>query len=322
MMTGMFRFLFLGLIYAAFAATVARAQTAEINIMAGPSKSTSLEITEELQEVGQSCGVEMTIYQSSGALDNLLAVKKRRNTQFGVIQSDVLEYLRTYEPDVPDIERAMRGITVAFPLYPQEVQVLARKEIETFADLAGKRVAIGDQESGTFLTATVILDLSALSDVVRIAENPDTALEALVLGEIDALFFVDGAPSPVFGESSIDFSQIHLLAIDDPVLAAVYEPAVIGADTYSFMEQDVSTVAVRAVMLAYDYAPARNRYNEANCNAVSQVTNLVAQKLGELQENGHPKWREVDPSASFGDWKTARCAEQGITRGRPLSCEQ
>ncbi len=321
-MIGVFRFLCLSLTLTALAAGVARAQTAEINIMAGPNKSTSLEITEELQEIGQSCGVEMTVYQSSGALDNLLAVKKRRNTQFGVIQSDVLEYLRTYEPDVPDIERAMRGITVAFPLYPQEVQVLARKDIASFADLAGKRVAIGDQESGTFLTATVILDLSAISDVVRIAENPDTALGALERGEIDALFFVDGAPSPVFAEESIDFSEIHLLPIDDPVLAAVYEPATIAADTYSFMDSDVSTVAVRAVMLAYDYAPSRNRYNEANCNAVSQVTNLVAQKLGDLKANGHPKWTEVDPSATFGDWKTARCAEQGISRGRTLTCNQ
>lgn len=297
------------------------AQNAEINIMAGPAQSTSLKITEELQEIGNSCGIDMTVHQSSGALDNLLAVKSRRNTQFGVIQSDVLEYLRTYEPDVPDIERAMRGITVAFPLYPQEVQILVRDDIASMQDLDGKRIAIGDEESGTFLTATVILDLSGLSNAIRVAENPDTALQMLRNSEIDALFFVDGAPSPVFEGAQEDFEGIKLLPIDDPVLAAVYEPATIAAGTYNFVEQDVTTVAVRAIMLAFDYVAERNRYNRVNCTAVNQVTNLLTQKLDELRKNGHSKWNEVDPQSEFRDWRRARCAARVLAVPQPLTCE-
>jgi TRAP transporter TAXI family solute receptor len=298
-----------------------QAQTAEINIMAGPPQSTSLSLAQDVRDMGASCGIDMTIHQSSGALDNLLAVKSRRFTQMGIIQSDVLEYLKTYEPDVPDIADAMRGIKVAFPLYQQEVQILARKDITSFADLEGKLVAIGDPESGTFLTATVILDLSGFENLTRLPQNPDTALPALIAGDIDALFFVDGVPSPVFAGNDFDASNLHIVSIDDPVLSAVYEPAMIEAGTYPFVVKDTPTVAVRAVMLAFDYRQGRNNYNTINCRAVSSVSNLIAQKLPELRETGHPKWNEVDPAASFEDWSLSNCSNRGLQQNRALACE-
>ncbi len=315
------RFLTQIFVWTLITAPLAMAQTAEINLMAGPNQSTSLRIAQDLRETGSSCGLDISIHQSSGALDNLLAVKERRYTQFGLIQSDVLEYLRTYQPDVPDIERAMRGITVAFPLYQQEVQILASKEISSLQDLQGKRVAIGNSESGTFLTATVILDLAGLNDVVRLAENPDTALGSLVAGDIDALFFVDGAPSPLFQAGDIDPNVLHLVPIDDPILAAVYTPALIKAGTYPFLEDDISTVSVQAILLAFDYATERNRYNTLNCNAVSSVTNLVTQNLDNLRSTGHPKWTEVSPNSTFEDWPVARCVAFALSSPRTLSCD-
>ena len=69
--------------------------------------------------------------------------------------------------DDPGIARAILGVRIAFPLYNEEVHVLARREIATLADLSGQRVAIGVEDSGTFLTASLVLDLAGVEPAER-----------------------------------------------------------------------------------------------------------------------------------------------------------
>ena len=308
-------------LFALLWASGALAQSAPVNIMAGPAKSTILQVGREIGDLAKSCRMQTRVYESSGALDNLLAVKKRTYTQFGIIQYDVLEYLHTYEPDVPDISNALRGIKVAFPLFPQEVHVLALGSIASLADLEGKIVSIGDRDSGTFLTATVMLDLLKTAPAEKREMSPTDALAALKKGEIDAMFFVDGAPSPLFADPEIKLAGLHLLPVQNEILEAVYETAVIPQDTYLFMTEDVPAVTVRAIMIAYDYVPkGRNRYNTANCNMVARVSHLVREYLDDLRETGHPKWAEVDPAAPVADFDVSICAGRGLEQDIPLTC--
>ena len=299
----------------------AGAQTAPVNIMAGPAQSTILQVGQEIGDMGRACGMQTRVYESSGALDNLLAVKKRTYTQFGLIQHDVLEYLHTYQPDVPDISNALRGIKIAFPLFPQEVHVLALAEIEGLADLDGRVVSIGDRNSGTFLTATVMLDLVSAIPAEKRELTPDAALAALKKGEIDAMFFVDGAPSPLFEDPEIALAGLRLLPASEPILQAVYETGVIASDVYEFTAEDVPVVTVQAIMVAYDYVPrGRNRYNTANCNMVAAISSMVHARLEDLRATGHPKWAEVDPSAIVPDFDVSICAGRGIEQGVALQC--
>lgn len=310
------------LVWAIIPGPSANAQTAPVNIMAGPEKSSVLQAGNELGDLARRCGLDTTVHESSGALDNLLAVKGRTYTQFGIIQYDVLEYLHTYQPDVPDISRALRGIKVAFPMFSQEVHVLALDGIETLNDLEGKVVSIGDRDSGTFLTATVMLDLIAAVPAEKRELSPVDALGALKRGEIDAMFFVDAAPSPLFSDVEIKLAGLKLLPVTDPILQAVYETGSIPANTYVFNTEDVPVVSVRAVMIAYDYVPkGRNRYNTANCNMVAAISSIVQSNLDELRENGHPKWDDVDPTKLVQDFDVSVCAGRGIEQGVELTCQ-
>ena len=76
--------------------------------------------------------------ESAGSIENMNAVRDRRATQLGIVQSDVLEYFTTFAGDDPALRRAAQGIRIAFPLYDEEVHVLARREIGSLADLAGQ----------------------------------------------------------------------------------------------------------------------------------------------------------------------------------------
>ena len=57
-------------------------------------------------------------------------------------------------------------------------------------DLAGRRVATGVADSGTRVTADTVLDLAQVEPAERLSLAPDVALEALLAGELDALFDV------------------------------------------------------------------------------------------------------------------------------------
>jgi TRAP transporter TAXI family solute receptor len=307
---------------AATAATGAGAQTAEINMMAGPTGSTAKAVVEDIAGLAKECGLNPVVNDTAGALDNLLAVKNNRYTQFGLIQADVINFLKTFETIDPKIANTLKNIRLAFPLYSEEIHVIVKSDIASLSDLSGKRVSIGDKSSGTFLTATVILDLLGISPTTQETLGPEDSLAALISGDLDAFFFVDGVPSQVFDGVDLTGSDLKLLQLDDPLLSAVYESTVIEGGTYAFAPDDTQVAKVGSIMITYDYKPKKNRDNLENCKMISDVTRLVHDNIADLSTIGHPKWIEVDPSAFVPDLERSQCVQLALEPDYQISCQQ
>ncbi|ETX10987.1 C4-dicarboxylate ABC transporter substrate-binding protein [Roseivivax halodurans JCM 10272] len=269
-----------------------------------------------------ACGQTLTVRESAGSLENFLGVRNRPATQFGIVQSDVLEYFQTYSANDPAIARAIQGVRIAFPLYNEEVHLLARRDIATTADLDGMRVAVGVADSGTFLTASLLMDLLGVTPAETLTIGPDASLEQLLAGEIDAFFYVAGAPTAIFETEAISAEDFHLVEITDEVLASVYLPTEIPAGTYPFQDEEVEVVAVKAVLMTYDYNPARNRYHADSCKAVSDVSNLILTQFDTLRANGHPKWQRVDLNEIPPGWDIGTCVNVGLAPNYPLACSR
>jgi TRAP-type uncharacterized transport system substrate-binding protein len=125
------------------AASPGHAQEFERNIMTGGPTGTYIRIGQDMAALGAQCGLTLNVVESAGSLENFVGVRKRRNTQFGIVQSDVLEYLKTFEANDAEIQDAVRGVRIMFPLYNEEVHVLARTGLSGIRDLEGQKVAIG-----------------------------------------------------------------------------------------------------------------------------------------------------------------------------------
>ena len=121
-------------------AGAATAQEYESNIVTGGASGTYIQIGRDLAKIAADCGRTLNVKESAGSLENILAVRDRPRTQLGIAQSDVLEYVRTFQADDPVLARAARGVRIMFPLYDEEVHVLARSDIADLKGLAGKRV--------------------------------------------------------------------------------------------------------------------------------------------------------------------------------------
>lgn len=292
----------------------------ERNIMTGGPTGTYIRIGKDIAALGGECGLTLNVIESAGSLENFVGVRNRRNTQFGIVQSDLLEYLKTFEANDPEVQDAVRGVRIMFPLYNEEVHVLARTGIASLKDLEGKKIAIGVKDSGTFLTASLILDILQVEAAERLPFNPDQALPKLQAGEIDAFFYVAGAPASLFTNAEMDPAQFHLLPITEAPLLATYIKAGIPAGTYGFQTEPVDVVAVKAVLMTYDYDPSKNAYHRQSCTTVSDFSSLVLNGMDKLRETGHPKWQSVDLSALPPGWQVGSCVKAGMALDYAPAC--
>jgi TRAP transporter TAXI family solute receptor len=306
---------------AAFAGPAFAVDTFEKNIMTGGPKGTYIQIGRNIAALGEKCGLKLNVVESAGSLENFIGVRQRKNTQFGIVQSDVLEYLKTYEANDPEIQQAVRGVRIMFPLYNEEVHLVARKEIASADDLAGKKVVVGEKDSGTFLTASLILDILRVEKAERIAASPADGLEKLLAGEVDAFFFVAGAPASLLATDRLDPEKFHLVKLDDEALRQTYTPASIAAGTYPFVKEETPLVAVKAVLMTYDYDRKRNAYHRESCKAVADFSNLIITNLDELKETGHPKWKTVDLTALPPGWQVGICVKEGMALDYRTGCD-
>lgn len=130
-------------------------------------------------------------------------------------------------------------------LAPQEVHVLARTEIGSLAELAGKKVSVGPQGSSSAATAAALF--KALGIMVEPQHlDASTAIERLKQGTIDAAVIVGGKPYPLVSTVPANFGM-HLLPVPfGASLEAAYLPTRIEQHDYPNLIQpagEVPTVA-------------------------------------------------------------------------------
>lgn len=302
-------------------AGAALAQEPDGSIVAGVQGGTDLAMGEDIAAVAAECGIGLTVQESDGSIENMEAVRDRPRTQLGIVQSDVLEYFQTFQGDDPALARTAQGVRIAFPLNDSAVHVLARSDIADLDGLTGLRVATGPEDSGTRVTADLVMDLAGVSPAERVALAPEAAVDALVAGTVDAMFYVGGVPAALLDDPRLG-EGVHLLPLEAPALRAAYGPAEIPAGAYPFADAAVPVVKVRSLLVAYDYVAERNSYQAASCDLVADVGHLLVTRLGRLQAEGHPAWKTVDPTDLPAGWQVSACVLQGLDPGRTFVCQR
>jgi TRAP-type uncharacterized transport system substrate-binding protein len=117
----------------------------------------------------------------------------------GIVQSDVLAFVFRIQND-PSSGASRGEVKLVFPLYNEEIHILGRKGITDFDDLADRRVAIGREGSGTYLTARILLKMADITPREVVLIDTDEALAELKACRIDAMFYVAGYPVKLFTE--------------------------------------------------------------------------------------------------------------------------
>jgi hypothetical protein len=224
----------------------------------------------------------------------------------GIVQSDVLAFVSRLQSD-PILKRIANKTKMVFPLYNEEIHLLGRQDLADFDALEGKRVAIGKEGSGTYLTAKLLFEVSDVKPAAMVAVGTDDALAKLKSGDIDAMFYVAGFPVKLFEADVTADDGLALIPIMNKSIVEFYPTAEIPAQTYNWQQQAVNTVAVKAVLVSFNF-------RRANCEYVGQFAQILKENMDWLRENGHPKWNFVDLEFPLKGWEQYDCVKKYLAR--------
>ncbi len=288
----------------------------DMGIITGSDKGTYYQFGLDLQKLMKPAGVNLTVHTSKGSIENVFAVYQRPGVQMGIVQSDVLAFVAKVQSD-PVLSRIAKKTRMVFPLYNEEVHLLGKQGIRDFDDLTGKRVAIGRDGSGTYLTARLLFKLSEVNPSEMVPIDTGEALAELKAGRIDAMFYVAGYPVKLLKEDVAEKDGLTLIPITNKAITEFYPRAEIPANAYGWQPTPVNTVAVKAVLVSFDF---RRR----DCDNVGRFAQTMSRQMSWLLQNGHPKWKAVDLNYPLKGWEQYDCVRKylGTTQagaGAPAS---
>ncbi|UCH73155.1 MAG: TAXI family TRAP transporter solute-binding subunit [Rhodospirillales bacterium] len=243
---------------------------------------------------GGSCGVPglIAVAQSAhGSVANIAAVAGGE-IDSAFAQSDVAYWAHTGTGIYLESGK-VENIRAIAALYPESIHLVARKGsgIRSVLDLAGRRVSLDEDGSGTLVDARLILAAFGLkeSDIDAAFLKPVPSIEAMQAGELDAFFFVAGYPAKAVVELTAA-GGAELVPIEGPeadLLAEKYgffTRVTIPADTYSGIG------AVRTLSVGAQWIVGA----QVDEDLVYQITRaLWHHSTAALLQAGHPQARAI-----------------------------
>ena len=165
-------------------------------------------------------GLTVKLVNSDGSQENVARVATG-HADFTIAAADAVE---TYEMDGKPGASKLRGIA---RLYDDYVQLIVPRDsdIDSVADLRGKRVAIGPDRSGVRLIADRVLTAAGIDPkkgVEPVAAGIDTGPDLLKHGKIDAFFWSGGLPTDGLKDLAAQYS-FRFVPIEATLVAKMHE---------------------------------------------------------------------------------------------------
>jgi TRAP transporter TAXI family solute receptor len=203
-------------------------------------------------------GIKCTAPSTGGSVENLNAIAAGQQ-DMGVAQSDwqYHAYNGTSEFESKGPNQDLRAV---FSVHPEPFTVVARTDsgIETFDDLKGKRVNVGNPGSGQRGTMEVLMEAKGWTmDDFKLASELKSAEQAQALcdNKIDAIVFAVGHPNGSIKEATTACDSVVVPVTGPEVQSLIeensfYSKAVIPAGMYRGTDEDVETFGVGATFVS------------------------------------------------------------------------
>jgi len=241
-----------------------------------------------------------------GPAENVEALLYLRGVDAAIINSDALEQFKTLVPNIN------QRIAYILNLFPSELHVFVRPEINSLDDLKGKKVNFNTPGTAAAYSGPLIFERLKL-DVDKTFIPHQVALEQMKAGQGDmaAVVFITSKPVDAFtrGKWPPGFKFLPVPFED----FAYYLPSTLSSDDYPDLippGQTVQTIAVPTVLAAFNWPKASDRYKR-----VARLTDNLFSRLQTLQSPGfHPKWKDVNLNARVPGLDRFPAAQEWLDR--------
>jgi TRAP-type uncharacterized transport system substrate-binding protein len=285
-----------------------------VGIAGGIVDGTFFRFAEDMRRLlddGDEMRVLPTVTRGSASnIDDLLYL---RGIDVAVTQSDVFEYFRA-ERKITNLQGRIHYI-IRFPI--SEVAIIARNDVRTIEDLRGKKVDFGDAGSSGSLTARILFHHLGIEVKETPLPAPYTvgAYMKVAAGEVDAAVRVVGKPVPHIAQIPPN-AGLHLVPV--PFKGTLADYYTIGeftnADYPNLVQpgQRVDSLAVPTVLAVYNWPKGSERYQK-----VERFVKRLFDNWDKLRNPPyHPKWRDINLSATVPGWTRFVVAEEQLAKMR------
>jgi len=293
------------------AVRVAQAPNSTIGLIAGGPGSTDARIATDMAEVlNDGDRLRILPMLGSGSLQNIADLIFLKGVDVAIVQTDVLTQIL----QLGSLPRAT-SIQYIAKLFPEEVHILARKDIASLSALSGQVVAIGPVGSDKELTATALLN--SFHIVANITHDTEpAALERLRHNEIAAMVVIGGEPVPMLREIEAG-TGLHFLSIPlNAQLVDAYLPTNLDHQHYPDLVPagaPIDTIAVGSVLVTLS-TPA----DTARAKRVNRFVDTLFERFDQFHQPGfHPKWQEVNLSAQLPGWTRYPAVQALLRKDQP-----
>ena len=236
----------------------------------------------------------VTAESTGGSVENVRLIVQG-DSEFGQIQSDVA--FEACNGEGPFADDGPLDLTTYLVMYPNVNALITPTSsgIESYDDLAGHRVGVGDQGSGTDLMASRILEAMGIAyddfSVSYLSLGDQTA--AMRDGQIDAAFWSGprtGGTSSLADLASSEQINWELTPTEEQIAAVeealpYYTADNIPSGAYSGMDTDMTTFVVYHTYLGTP---------DLSEDAVYDIVSTILSELDELSRI-HPAVEDIEP---------------------------
>jgi len=271
-----------------------------IGLAAGQLEGAPLRFATELARVLDD-GDNMRVLPivTRGIFDNIYDLLYLRGVDAAVVYGDVLEHFRT-NAKIGSLEQRVNYI---MPLFPSEVHVFVRPEINKLEDLAGKRVNFNTKGTAAAYTGPIMFDRLGIKVDAQFVPHPLALAEMLKDDKYAAVVFVSSKPLDAFLKPKWPEGFKFLPVPLTPSLEEYYVPAQLETGDYPALIPEggkVQTIAVPSVLAVFNWPGDNER-----ARRVARFIDYLFERFPKLQNEAgyHPKWKDLNLAATVPGWK-------------------
>lgn len=206
--------------------------------------------------VNRDTDLRCTAPSTGGSVANLNAIISG-DQDMAVAQSDM--QFNAYNGEGPWEGEPFENLRAMFSLHPEPLTIVARADsgIETFDDLKGKRVNVGNPGSGQRATMEIVMEAKGwtMNDFSLASElRPAEQSAALCDNNVDAIVYTVGHPNGSIQEATTTCDSV-IVPVTGPEIDTLveenpyYAPAMIPGDMYKGNPEPIETFGVLATFV-------------------------------------------------------------------------
>ena len=264
-----------------------------VGLAAGRIEGAPLRLAAEMARVVDD-GANMLVLPivTRGPVENLNSLLYLRGVDLAIINSDALE---EYKAEFPDLRL---HIAYLLNLFPSELHIFVRPEIQSLQDLAGKKVNFNTLGTAAAYSGPLIFSRLGIN-VEKTFIPHQQALQQMRKGEGDmaAVVFITSKPVDAFLRGQWEPGFKFLPVTYNDKFEDYYQPSFLEAADYPALikaGERVSTISVPTLLVSYNWPTGSDRYRR-----VARFTDYLFTRVDKLQVGGFdPQWKAINLRAT------------------------